>query len=98
MFGGGGRGRRVVREPSGFAAHLGERQTEPSELDRDGHEEVSGGPQLFEVLVEEAVVTVVLGCPAGAPVEDVLSQYIGVRDDGHDRILSFTGEAMLTAS
>ena len=38
------------------------------------------------------------GDAASATVEDVLSQDVGVRDDGHDRVLSSNVEASLTPS
>ena len=71
---GQGRGRGVVGEAPRFAAALGQREAEASELARDRHLEIRGLPKVLEILREEAVLPVVDGRALVEPVEEVIGQ------------------------
>ena len=68
-----GRG-RDVGEPALQPSHLGERQPRPAEVRRDREVEVAGVAKLVEVLLEEAVGGVVVGCPLVEAGEQLVGQ------------------------
>ena len=72
--GGQGRGRRPVGQAPLLLAHLHERQTLPSELRGHGELEVASGPEVLEVLVEEAVLPVIDGSSLAETVEQVVGE------------------------
>ena len=68
-------GRRAVGQAALLAADLGQRHPEPAELARDRHLQVAGLLQLLEVLVEEAVLTVVAGGALPAARDQLVGQH-----------------------
>ena len=72
--GGGG---RVVREPALQAVDLAEVQSGATHLCGQGRVEVPAGPELVEVLLEEAVLPVVDGRPLVESPEHLLGEQLG---------------------
>lgn len=73
--------RRPVGKPALLPANLGEAAAQPAQFLRDGHLEIAGLAELFEVLAEEPVLLVVTRGPLAEASEHVLRQDLS----GHGR-------------
>jgi hypothetical protein len=65
----------AVSEPALFTAHLRQRHAVPAELLGNGDLEIAGGPELFEVLTEESVLSIVGRGPFAATADDLLGKH-----------------------